>query len=395
MLLRKLIFGSVIYLSQFSLAQGFKLHYSSSIADCFGAIEVLDYDNDSRVQFPGNYGVLDDFDLMFPDFHEVNSVWLRLEPRLEGTFGFDIYTENNVDFAYLLFKGDNSFCERLEANQVEPLQKELHSYHSKGISSNPDGGNYKPSIQTKFDDVFYLMIHTNSTYQGKVRVNYTRTGTVEKTHSVIQDFRAVKEDGRVVRVRIRDAETQEPVEANMIVKGLQKDEYLFMGTDFLFDANLDQELHFESNTQGYFLFSMSVSTDDLHDKDVDILIELQKLAPGKKLALEEIKFEEDSDVFLQASMPALKRLLDFLALNDAIRVLIQGHVNAPGDPNTGRVQNLSEIRAKAVKKYLKDNGIAAERMETIGLGNTMPKYPNPTKIAEEEANRRVEIEIIE
>ena len=377
------------------LAQGFKLSHSTSIADCFGAVEVLDYDNDSRVQFPGNYGTRDDFENMFPDFHEIKSIWLRLEPRVEGKFEFDIYTENNVDFAYLLFKADNSFCENVEAATVEPILHEMHSYHSKGTSINPDGGNYKPHLDTKFDDVFYLMIHTNSTYQGKVRVDYTRTGKIEKTVSVIQDYRENKLSGRSVRVRIRDAETGEPVEANMIVTGLQKDEYLFMGTDFLYSANFDKELHFESNTQGYFLFSKTVATEDLRDKDVEILIELQRLGPGKKLALEEIKFEEDSDIFENVSMPALKRLLDFLALNDEIRVMIQGHVSAPGVENAPRIQNLSESRARAVKKFLKDNGIAAERMETIGLGNTQPKYPTPLILAEEESNRRVEIVIIE
>jgi len=72
-------------------SQGFNMHFSNSIADCYGAVEVLDYDNESRVQFPGNYGVYDEFEHFSPEFSEVNAVWLRLEPNLEGQFEFEIY----------------------------------------------------------------------------------------------------------------------------------------------------------------------------------------------------------------------------------------------------------------------------------------------------------------
>lgn len=372
------------------------MSYSTSIADCYGAVEVLDYDNDARVQFPGNLGEQDDFLNSSTDFHEVNSVWLRLEPRVKGTFEFDIYTENNVDFAYMIFKAnDNSFCEQLHQDKIMPLQSEMHSYHAKGASDQGGDGKFKPSIKTEVSDVFYLMIHTNSTYEGKVRVNFRRMGEIERTLAILQDFRSSQGKGHSVRVKIRDAETNEPVESNLIIKGLNRDNDLFLGTDFLFTANFDKELYIESNTQGYFLFSKTMSTEDLMGKDVEIVIELDRLGPGKKLELQDIKFEQDSDNFIKASMPALKRLLDFLALNDDIRVSIQGHVNAPDSKNTSRIQNLSESRAKAVRKFLKDNGISPERMEVLGFGNTQMKYPEPKELWQEEANRRVEIVIID
>ena len=217
------------------------MNVSSSIADCYGAIEVFDYDNDSRVQFPGNYGTRDDFENSLLDFHEVNSIWLRLEPRLNGTFEFDIYTENNVDFAYALYKADdNTFCGKVESGHIEPVLYEEHSYHNKGVSSDGQGGLYKPSLKTTVEDVYYLVIHTNSTYKGKVRVAYRRIGKVERTASELQDF----SDGRSpnkVRIKIRDGETGDPVEANMIVRGLKKDEYLFMETDFLFSATMEKD----------------------------------------------------------------------------------------------------------------------------------------------------------
>lgn len=389
-----LLFILLIFIGVNSLSQGFKMHYSNSFADCFGALEVLDYDNTSSVQFPGNYGNRDDFITMNPDFHEVNSVWLRLEPNLDGTFEFEISTENNVDFSYMLFKAsDNSFCEMLENDEVQPILASQSSYYPKGIGFDQPNKYFKPSIPTQRLDVFYLMIHTNSTFEGKVHVKYKRIGKIARTKAVIQDFRD-KEDDPMIRVRIRDKETMEPVEANLIIDGVGKDNALFLGTDFIFSGTKAKDLHIESNTPGYFLFMKDVFLDKKANEDADILIELERLSPGKKLQLEDIKFYQDSDEFLPIAMPALKRLLDFLALNEEIKIQIHGHVNAPGMDNNNRIQHLSEKRAKAVLKFLKNNGINSDRLEALGFGNTQMLYDNPKEPEEEEANRRVEILIV-
>jgi outer membrane protein OmpA-like peptidoglycan-associated protein len=395
MMLMRLLSILFVVICLNSYSQGFKMHYSNSFADCFGALEVLDYDNPSNVTFPGNYGNRDDFITMNPDFHEVNSVWLRLEPNLEGTFEFVITTENNIDFSYMLFKAENnSFCEQLENDQVQPVLASSSSYYPKGIGYDKSDKNFKPSIQTARHDIYYLMIHTNSTFEGKVRVNYRRIGKISKTLSEIQDFRDNPDDA-MIRVRIRDSETMEPVEANMIINGVGKDNALFMGTDFIFSATRAKDLHLESNTSGYFLFVKDVRLEKKSDQDADILIELVRLTAGKKLQLEDIKFFQDSDEFLPIAMPALKRLLDFLALNDEIRIEIHGHVNAPDMENSNRIQNLSESRAKAVKKFLKNSGISPDRLEAKGFGNTQMIFEKPKNSEEEETNRRVEILIIQ
>ncbi len=377
-----------------SFAQGFKMHFSNSFADCFGAVEVTDYNNPSRVQFPGNFGLRDDFVGLDPDFHEVNSVWLRLEPNVDGELEFEISTENNVDFSYFLFKAnDNSFCEQLENDRANLVVSQMTSYETKGAMAG-GGSNFKGSVESKEQDVFYLMIHTNSTYEGLVTVRYRRIGKVTITKSIIQDYRSENAEN-FIRVRIRDRETGEPIEANMVISGVKKDNYLFLGTDFYFDATVAREMHIESNTQGYFLFVQDFKTKGAIGKNMEILLELDRLAPGKKLALENIKFEQDEDKFLPIAYPALKRLLDFMAVNHELRIEIQGHVNAPGYRNNGKIKALSDSRAKAVKKFLKDNGIGGDRMVVVGYGNTEMIYEEPIDVWQEEANRRVEIKIID
>ena len=392
--MKKFVTISFILIFVQGFGQGFKMHYSNSFADCFGSVEVTDYNNPSRVQFPGNFGLRDDFIGFDPDFYEVNSVWLRLEPNVEGEFEFEISTENNVDFSYHLFRAtDNSFCEHLEADRAAPEISQSISYHDKGAMDS-GGDNFKSAIKTKDTDVFYLMIHTNSTYKGRVTVKYRRVGKVSITKSEIQDYRTGTAD-HFIRVRIRDKETGDPVEANMIISGVKKDNYLFLGTDFYFDATTVREMHIESNTQGYFLFVKDFESIGSANSNMEILLKLERLAPGKKLALQNIKFQQDEAEFLSIAYPALKRLLDFMAVNDELKIEIQGHVNAHGYKNNGRIKTLSENRAKAVKKFLKDNGIEGNRMVVKGYGNTEMLFEEPINIHQEEANRRVEIKIID
>jgi len=390
-----IIFAVFFFFVNAVFSQGYKMHYSTSIADCFGAVEVYDYTVESQIQFPGNFGMRDDFIKMYPDFHEVNSIWLRLEPNVEGTFEFEMSTENNVDFSYFLFKAENNvFCEQLENDQVKPILYDMSLYYTKGIEGNPRGKNFKPSVQTEFGDVFYLLIHTNSTYTGKLRLSYNRIGNIGTTRSVVQDYRKEKGD-HFIRLKIRDKETGEPVEANLTIRGVGHDNALFLGTDFVFSAGNIKTLRIESNTQGYFIYVREIPLNKDGDTDTEIIVELEKLASGKKLQLEDIKFRQDSDEFMPISYSALKRLLDFLALNNEVKIEIQGHVNAPGVPNNNKIQKLSEDRAKAVKKWLKMNGIEDSRMVVVGYGNTSPIHEKPKNADEEEQNRRVTIVIIE
>jgi outer membrane protein OmpA-like peptidoglycan-associated protein len=48
-----------------------------------------------------------------------------------------------------------------------------------------------------------------------------------------------------------------------------------------------------------------------------------------------------------------------------------------------------------VKKFLKNNGISVNRLESKGFGNTEMIFENPKNAEEEETNRRVEILIIQ
>jgi outer membrane protein OmpA-like peptidoglycan-associated protein len=71
-------------------------------------------------------------------------------------------------------------------------------------------------------------------------------------------------------------------------------------------------------------------------------------------------------------------------------ILIEGHTDNSGDHAYN--QTLSENRAQSVKKYLINNGIAANRISSLGYGEDQPLQDNETEQGRA-ANRRVEVAI--
>lgn len=109
--------------------------------------------------------------------------------------------------------------------------------------------------------------------------------------------------------------------------------------------------------------------------------------PKRPWSFEDIRFENNA---WQIPMPAPQSLLElvqYLKAESQQKVLIEGHTDDTGQSLHN--QQLSEKRAEAVKAFLIQSGIAAERIQSKGYGNTRPKNKeNPA------LNRRIEIRLL-
>ena len=74
--------------------------------------------------------------------------------------------------------------------------------------------------------------------------------------------------------------------------------------------------------------------------------------------------------------------------NSGLMVEVAGHTDSVGAESYN--QSLSERRAKAVKSYLVERGIDADRLTVRGYGESEPVADNATKEGRAE-NRRVEL----
>jgi outer membrane protein OmpA-like peptidoglycan-associated protein len=103
------------------------------------------------------------------------------------------------------------------------------------------------------------------------------------------------------------------------------------------------------------------------------------------IVLPTVLFKVGTPELLPESNPALDQLANQLRSRPTLKLRVAGHADRVGEPDKNQV--LSEHRAEAVKDYLVKAGIAAERISTIGYGDTRPLYPSP-----DVRNRRVEVE---
>jgi outer membrane protein OmpA-like peptidoglycan-associated protein len=122
-------------------------------------------------------------------------------------------------------------------------------------------------------------------------------------------------------------------------------------------------------------------------------ISIDDIKVDQKLQLSHIYFERAKFNLLPASLPELNDLADFMKRYPTVRIRLEGHTDNQGNPE--RNVELSENRAKEVKKYLFDQSIDENRIEWIGYGGQRPIHNNAD--ADEylrQKNRRVEIVIL-
>ena len=127
---------------------------------------------------------------------------------------------------------------------------------------------------------------------------------------------------------------------------------------------------------------------------------IEELSAGESLAIEGLSFVLGRHLILQSSVTALQKLLKTLKDNPKLKVEIQGHVCCTKNGDDGvdydtREPKLSENRARAIYEYLIDKGITKARLTYKGYGGSKPKEPIEDTPEKEQANRRVEILVLE
>jgi outer membrane protein OmpA-like peptidoglycan-associated protein len=148
---------------------------------------------------------------------------------------------------------------------------------------------------------------------------------------------------------------------------------------------------------------VGLSQDPIVEKDTAGSVlkkSIDKVQEGQTIRLRNINFYGGRHTFLSQSYPALQELLDVMKTHPTLIIEIQGHIccrfDLPGDGDDYDAgdKNLSYNRARAVYRYLSENGIDPDRMSYKGFGAKVPLiYPEYTD-ADRTLNRRVEIKII-
>jgi outer membrane protein OmpA-like peptidoglycan-associated protein len=116
-----------------------------------------------------------------------------------------------------------------------------------------------------------------------------------------------------------------------------------------------------------------------------------KAVPESKWILNGVQFETSSDKIKSESAAVLDDAAQTLKANEHVVVEIQGHTDNMGDDSFN--QDLSQRRAIAVKNYLTQKGIGAQRLEARGYGEKNPIADNNSSSGRAQ-NRRIEFKVL-
>ncbi|GAB3776018.1 hypothetical protein GCM10028818_20920 [Spirosoma horti] len=120
-------------------------------------------------------------------------------------------------------------------------------------------------------------------------------------------------------------------------------------------------------------------------------IALTPLAVGDKVTLKNIYFEMSKSDLLSASFAELNKLVAMMQDNPNMSIRLEGHTDIIGDHDKNL--QLSRDRVIACQRYLVQQGIDIDRIQTVGYGDTRPILTKGTD-EERKVNRRVEFVIL-
>ncbi len=104
-----------------------------------------------------------------------------------------------------------------------------------------------------------------------------------------------------------------------------------------------------------------------------------------------ILFNSGKASFQKQTIPVLEAMTAILKEYPTANFSLEGHTDSDGSEALN--QKLSEERAAAVKNFLVENGIAADRLSSKGFGESMPVDSNKTSKGKAN-NRRVEVKLV-
>lgn len=359
-------------------------NYSS----CKGAINLFENGKFS-IKFHGNKGKSDVFS-QYPALTQItsaNQAWFNFIPEQPGTLSFK--SNSSIPFHMILFKeSKRDLCESISIGAAEIFR--IQKKPTKEINLNEDITlpnsikNFELQSGQKIAVVFIVPEKSNA----ELNLEWNFIPFEEEEKERIVDLRD-DDFAPTFEVSVFDKTTKLPLVSSISVSGKPLNG-LYQASSALFNLKRYGDLRIHCSVNGYFYVDTLVKASPSKEKRINLYLE--RIISGKPKQIEKIEFKPGTSVLMDASIPKLNRIKDFLALNSHLNIEIQGHVFEEGE-ETALGKKMSEARAKMVLKYLVENGINKKRLKAVGFGSSKPVIEEPKFSYEEQANRRVEIMI--
>jgi outer membrane protein OmpA-like peptidoglycan-associated protein len=203
----------------------------------------------------------------------------------------------------------------------------------------------------------------------------------------------------VVKGKVYNAKTNEPLGGTRIFYerlsdgvevGIARSE---SSGDYQIILPYGERYGYLAERDGFVAISANINLSEEQEyKEITQDLYLVPIEAGVDITLNNIFFDFDKATLRPESYPELNRLLELLNDNATMRIRIEGHTDNVGSDAYN--QGLSQRRANAVGRFLTVNGIASDRLQIVGMGETEPVATNETDEGRQK-NRRVQFEILD
>ncbi len=349
---------------------------------CFNAQEIhfpLSANDFSKNQILQNEQKVNALYYLYKDKY---SFWYKFIADEDITIQFSVAPGNSEDkYRAVAFKyGNSDFCDRLINDNLQPINLSREPMFSKD-----DIILFRNTIEAAAGDTFYVsVLSLNRDDCGHFL--YMEAGgeklSIHAIHSPCYNF--VYLDNPDFNTSKMDAENTE--------LNLSFDNDSVAEPDTASIKTQDTKTGFEA-----------LETVEVQSKEEGFV------SVGDKLVLNKVYFYNNTYALKPDADIELNQLVDFLKGNPSVELEIQGHTanntdEIIPDPNfkgqgkewnfKGSAFELSEARAKAVVKYLIENGISKKRLEAVGYGDTQKRVVDAKTFEEFEKNMRVEALVV-
>ncbi|MEP4533150.1 MAG: OmpA family protein [Cyclobacteriaceae bacterium] len=198
--------------------------------------------------------------------------------------------------------------------------------------------------------------------------------------------------------RVFDAETNEPLNADLNLMNLNDSTDLYMVSsdvqtgEYFLTITEGREYGVFVDKTGYLFENLTFEAHSNSALDPDTIdIPLKPLREGNTIVLQNIYFDFDSHVPNKRSYQELRTIARYMKDNPIIAFEIEGHTDNRG--NAAYNLELSQKRAESVQTLLVLLGVEKNRLKPNGYGSSKPLNTANTEFAHQ-SNRRIAFRVI-
>jgi outer membrane protein OmpA-like peptidoglycan-associated protein/Tol biopolymer transport system component/Tfp pilus assembly protein PilF len=206
-----------------------------------------------------------------------------------------------------------------------------------------------------------------------------------------------------VKGTVRDAKTQKPLTATVIVKDLSTEDTLYtwqsdVNGNFISPVPSGKNYACVVSKPGYTYYSHNIHLEDIRVLYKPYILNIQlrpvieeNIEDEKPIVLNNIFFKSGSYQLEPESMTEVLLITQMMEENPKIHIILTGHTDNVGKDEDNQI--LSEKRAQSLAQAIIRKGIEPHRIKTVGAGASQPVSDNNTEEGRQK-NRRTEMIIL-